>query len=79
MRGAAGTTRILTIRAVELLFVVGELLFLLPNGMQHCYPPLFMSLISDALLIVARHRAFVGQHNILAMVNYNKYMLDTGM
>jgi hypothetical protein len=35
--------------------VYGELLFDQAKGMQHCYIPFFMLLISNALLILARH------------------------
>jgi hypothetical protein len=31
--------------------------FAKPQGMQHCYIPFFMLLISNALLVLARHRA----------------------
>jgi hypothetical protein len=33
--------------------------FAKPHGMQHCYIPFFILLISNALLVLARHRAFL--------------------
>jgi hypothetical protein len=30
-----------------------------PHGMKHCYIPFFMLLISNALLVLARHRGMV--------------------
>jgi hypothetical protein len=45
--------------------VYGELLFDQAKGMQHCYIPFFMLLISSALLILARH--WLGMHSVAGL------------
>jgi hypothetical protein len=37
--------------------------FAKPHGMQHCYTPFFMLLISNALLVLARHTGFDDYHD----------------